>query len=335
MNDEFIITDLHNNGKYPIKVYSEQGKSMIYIIAYIIDNCNYNCQYCYNKMPRTFKSLNLDYLYTFISQMSENNLSGKRIGIGLIGGEPSLHPDILKFVNNIYNLDNKIFIEFFTNFSYPIDFYIQLLEKNVSVVASWHSINSDMNNYSFIEKIKSIPFKYYTNNQMVIRIMMGNNDWEYAKNAFFELREKYNDYIEISLLTDKSGPMMEYSKEQLREFQELKSTTPYNKELFILEYEDGSIQKFSMQDLFLNPQLNFKFWKCEAGLNNLYIHVDGNIYNCQSYYETNLKPIYNLNDCKGEYKKNMFKDCICKSQYCSCDFEVPKKRIFMNWYGHA
>jgi hypothetical protein len=87
------------------------------------------------------------------------------------------------------------------------------LEKNVSVVASWHSINTDMNNYSFIEKIKTIPFKYYTNNQMVIRIMMGNNDWEYAKNAFFELREKYNDYIEISLLTDKSGPMMEYSKE--------------------------------------------------------------------------------------------------------------------------
>ena len=36
------------------------------MLVYIADVCNYNCEYCYNKKPRTGKLLDLDELYKFV-----------------------------------------------------------------------------------------------------------------------------------------------------------------------------------------------------------------------------------------------------------------------------
>jgi molybdenum cofactor biosynthesis enzyme MoaA len=52
------------NEKY-IKVFSNFLQNTTYssIIVNIIDVCNYNCYYCYNKQPRTNIKLNLNKLY--------------------------------------------------------------------------------------------------------------------------------------------------------------------------------------------------------------------------------------------------------------------------------
>jgi hypothetical protein len=63
---------LMNNIKQPVLLYginlynNTDEKNLLYILAYIIDNCNYACSYCYNIKP--YKKINLDIknLYNYI-----------------------------------------------------------------------------------------------------------------------------------------------------------------------------------------------------------------------------------------------------------------------------
>jgi len=38
-------------------------------------------------------------------------------------------------------------------------------------------------------------------------------------------------------------------------------------------------------DMFLNTSYSFKYWKCNAGLDYFYIHANGDIYPCETYYD--------------------------------------------------
>ena len=67
------------------------------MLVYIADVCNYNCEYCYNKKPRTGKLLDLDKLLQFLIDMQQK--TKKRIAVELIGGEPTLHPGMLDFLD--------------------------------------------------------------------------------------------------------------------------------------------------------------------------------------------------------------------------------------------
>ena len=61
------------------------------MIINIIDLCNKKCSYCYNKIYRFDSILNLDFLEKFI----DNSLL--KIVFDIIGGEPTLHPDLYDF----------------------------------------------------------------------------------------------------------------------------------------------------------------------------------------------------------------------------------------------
>ena len=44
----------------------------------------------------------------------------------------------------------------------------------------------------------------------------------------------------------------------------------------------------------VTPEYNYRGWKCNAGLDYIYVHADGNVYHRQSYYQYSYKPIYNM-----------------------------------------
>ena len=58
--------------KYPIKQYSTEQHADINMLVYIADICNYNCEYCYNKKPRTNQLLDLEKLKTFLIDIQKN-----------------------------------------------------------------------------------------------------------------------------------------------------------------------------------------------------------------------------------------------------------------------
>jgi len=52
------VLEIYMINDFPIYISScnedENNKNYIHLKAYIIDNCNYNCYYCYNKKPRAY-----------------------------------------------------------------------------------------------------------------------------------------------------------------------------------------------------------------------------------------------------------------------------------------
>jgi molybdenum cofactor biosynthesis enzyme MoaA len=108
-----------------IKVlYDNSINDYIHILIYICDRCNYTCEYCYNARPRTLILMDLNILLSFLINIKIN--TRKKIYIEIIGGEPTLHPDLLDFCKKC-NTYTNITISVYTNFSQSIDYYIQLL----------------------------------------------------------------------------------------------------------------------------------------------------------------------------------------------------------------
>jgi sulfatase maturation enzyme AslB (radical SAM superfamily) len=114
-------------------VYSQllygNNKHISAIIVNIIDICNYNCYYCYNKKPRTNKILDLHALIHFIDWFS-NNINSNII-LFILGGEPTLHPQLFDFCVFLRKKYKNINCRIVTNFSYDIKKILTLLEYGI------------------------------------------------------------------------------------------------------------------------------------------------------------------------------------------------------------
>lgn len=329
--------------KYPILQYSEEQHTDINLLVYISDFCNYNCQYCYNKKPRLFKHLDLDVLYDFLVDMQ--NKTQKSIGVELIGGEPTLHPNLLDFFKKANTIPNMSF-SILTNFHKDLKYYLDLIDNyKIRIIPTWHSIPNDVKNTEFQNKVFSIPSRYFDYvydgkhwHNFFIRIMFEKQTFNYAKEFYLKLVNTIPEYIESSLVAD---PIPEsnikniktinydyqYTDEQLDEYYKLSDMITKYKQLYTVEYNDGSKDKLSYNDMFLNQDFTFHLWKCNAGKDYLYIHVNGDIFPCQSYYEAGKKKLYNIYD-NRKYDISKMMPTICQCKTCSCDFEIYKQKIF-------
>lgn len=312
--------------KQLVKQFVEQDSVPLNILAYTVDRCNFKCEYCYNRKPRRNTEIDINALSTFIRSIRDQTPVSRKINISLIGGEPTLHSRALELCQILLQLENTN-VELLTNFSQPVEYYLPLLENGVCIAASWHSKTDDKKNWDYVEKMKNIPEKYFARNQVEVRIMMENDNWENSRAVFNALYPRFKKYVEISLLTRDDGTSYEYTDKQLKEYNQLIILTKYKRDFFTLEYNDGTKKRVSFEDIYLNPRVNFHLWKCNAGQDYIYIHVDGTVYNCQSYYEHNRKPICNIFQTGLKYQKELFKPTICSVEYCSCDFDVYKEKI--------
>ncbi len=299
--------------KVPILIHEKNfyDNNYFWIIVYIADICNYNCEYCYNKKPRTNQLLNLDKLYDFIQYIK--NISQKNIFLEFIGGEPTLHPNLLSFLEKTKNICSKI--EILTNFSADIELYNNLLNNNTEIFASWHNSNTQFVNNAKRLKTKNITYC----------VMFENNNWKNSKHVFYELYNLYPESVETSLIGE-TDIKYSYTYEQLREYKNITDKILKYKNRYEVTYSDKSIEYKSFNDLYMNYNYNFKYWKCDAYLNHLYIHVNGDIYPCQSYYDYNANPIGNMYNI--QYKEKIrFKSVICKFNTCSCTYSLKKEKI--------
>lgn len=98
--------------------------------------CNLNCQYCVNQAnPKESK------IKKYIFSPGEKWVSAinrMKKSVILTGGEPTLHPDFIKIVNNI---NKKIPIIIYTNFCWKKEFlnkFIKELRRPVKIFGSYH-----------------------------------------------------------------------------------------------------------------------------------------------------------------------------------------------------
>ena len=318
---------------YGLQLYSKSSEDdLLYILAYIEDNCNYNCSYCYNIKPYTKIQLNLIKLYKYI-QYIKQKYPTKYIQLELIGGEPTLHPDLLDFCKKVSNIDN-ILIKIFTNLSASILLYNSLLiNKNIILIASWHSLKNDLLNINYITKIIQLLKKY--KNQIEVRIMyeifntknalnVANEILPYSNNMLFDLSFLFNPNSKLP-----ENTIFEYTKQQLNNFNIFHNqhNIRSNRKEFLIRYNDNTEELKTFTDMFCNKSYNFKRWLCNAGKNSLYIDYDGSVYPCVEYSCDNKKPIFNINNSLS-YLNYKFKPILCKLEFCSCDWDIKKKKIF-------
>ena len=305
--------------------FVKQDNTPLNVLLFIADQCNFACPYCYNRRPRTNKLVDLDLLYKFVEDMSQK--TKRRMNISLIGGEPTLHPGMLSFCKSILSNVPNSCVEVLTNFSQPLETYLEHLELGMKIAATWHGKQNDKQNLDYCKKMLRIPLKFFENDQVEVRIMFENDNWDNAEEVFRQMCPLFKKWVEISLVSDLDGKPYPYTKAQLDRYKELLMKLKYTRDFFTVRYRDGTEKQVSFNDMYLNPLVNFHLWRCNAGLDYIYVHCNGNVYNCQSYYEHDRKPICNIIQTQGEYKKELFKPTICSVDYCSCDFDVYKEKI--------
>lgn len=284
---------------------------MIFILAYIIDVCNYNCAYCYNEKPRTNKVLDLNRLYAFLEYLQKR--TKKNIDIELIGGEPTLHPNLIDFCQKLCSLP-KTHCSIYSNFSSNTSLYIQLLELGVGFTLSSHGQHED-----FAAKLDEIPFHYYKKNNINIRIMFEFNEYCNVKTLCEKLLIKYKDYFEPAIIQSNCSV---YSSKYIDFYNCIDKEV---RQKYVYTVVDAN-KKHKLLTVNMAEQhfKNFKYWLCNAGLEYFYIHADGNIYSCINQYEHRQMPLCNIN---SNFNNIQLKPMICMYDICPCIWEVYKKKI--------
>lgn len=148
---------------------------------YLTFACNLNCDYCainkYNLPENKSKSYSITKGEKWIEAI---NRIGKNVTF--TGGEPTLHPDFIKIINNI---DKKIFILVDTNFCWSDEFtqrYINEITRPVRFYGSYHPSSGKP------ERVIKVINKLREHNLIegVIHIVNPNDD-----DFFKEAQEKF------------------------------------------------------------------------------------------------------------------------------------------------
>lgn len=304
---------------YGTKLYDV--KRNLSIVLFLIDKCNYSCRYCGNKFPRTGYMLNLDKTYEELMKVSQM-IDGK-IFVDLLGGEPTLHPYFYSFCQKISQID-KFKISVYTNFSASREMYIDLFMKGIDIVPSWHSLPNDLDNSRFIDDV--IYVAHHINRRMHSRVMYEPYASKQSIKAFNMLHANSKTDVEFSLLVDAPQFKVEYSDEQLDEYLKCQNEVHQENNDICLKFDDGSSKLVGYYDLFKNDDVDFRFWKCNAGMDTLYVHSNGNAYPCPKFYTDNKKPIFNIYE---DGMKLLTHPLICtfKNSKCECDKEVMKQKV--------
>lgn len=311
------------------KVYSNFLADYFHLIAFVIDDCNYNCHFCYNIKPRTKQQLDLCALQQFIQNIYVQ--TGKNIFLELLGGEPTLHPDLLKFCIKSLKQMPCVKSYVFTNFSKPFNYYLELLKNNVALSITWHSKHDDITGQSFINKVKSIPMKFFKDPGIRLRILYEKSNIKNAMYAFDSLYAQYSEYLEFDLLSDIGSEKYVYTQKELDDFNDrIKSLKPATDNDYIFEYEDGNKKFLKFTDIVKQEKFNFNMWQCNAGKDCLYVHSDGCIYPCESYYFATVANVFN-GKMSSIYSKDTFKfkqKTLCKCTQCAWSWNIYKENIF-------
>lgn len=287
-----IITTTDNNDELLIEIN-------------IIDSCNLNCFYCSNLIngyQRKNTHLDLEQTYQLIDYLEKTYR--RPIRIIILGGEPTLHPNLYEFCKR---LSNNYIIEIFTNLQKPIDYYLAYnLLKNTLFRISYHNFNNNIS--SFKQKVL-----FLTKNNIKIKplyIMLNPKTFDSSIQLYNEIKTEIPcELVKIQDFSNSNS--INYSKTQLEQINQYSSTSTDN-----YVYMNGLKQNY--YDIAEN--ISFYHWLCHAGKDQLYIDLDGSIYPCKNI-KIHLGTIY-------DYKLLKLKSIICSNKGVCFNEITYRRKLF-------
>lgn len=218
-------------------------------------SCNFSCEFCVNKKHLSFDenkefNINFDILLQFIDKLAIN----KTIQIVLNGGEPTLHPGLLKF---LYQCKLKhINVNLYTNFSASYQLYKDIQNTNTIIIPTYH-----------INQINIDEFKYKANKLNLKDI-----------------------YVPIHNITELNEVQIYFSQYNIKP--QLIENFKYSNDIIKQLLENLNMRRQINIFQSINQSLN-KTHICNSLLSYMYINGDGNIYRCMFNEKTKLGNIYN------------------------------------------
>lgn len=307
--------------------------------AYIeIDNyCNSKCIYCYNNI-RSNEQLSLKDFENIILKL-------KKIGIKcviLTGGEPTLHPNLLKFLNILK--ENNMIVGMSTNGIKLNDEMIDFFAKNKSFIQV--SIDStDRETYRQIRKTDTLDIVINNIRKMLNRkinvdagIVLNNLSLVTLEQTIYELSKMGIATMHIEEVKDVGFAVDNFESLYIKDY------FAVLKKLYKIEQEIYPRSSIGMiEDILLrcvNTSCNNSCCNCMEG-NMIQIDLYGDIYHCknqgkQSYIGNIFKDDINIiqkdiEDFKLSFDKTECKDCkygyICRGG-CRTKIYANQKNLY-------
>lgn len=274
-----------------------------YITWECTTECNYACSYCWPSCHdgkyRWPDSNKTDKLINFIQNFS----NGNTVILDIMGGEPTLWPDLQRFCHAVseyslitFSSNGSRTARWWSNFSAPIN----------HLVFSFHPENANIDKFS---KMLSVVDTRYRTTVFILYHPLYKEKCLEAFDTFKNLN------LEISLKMKKiESSSIKYNiedeKNLLKDYYNCKiKMKTVDTDFFV----DG-IKVDAREFINLNKN-KFKGWKCNLGQNYRYIKANGDIYGASCASAMLLGNIYDNNISEPNAVK-------CEEEFCNCQSDL-------------
>ncbi len=309
--------------RHQMKHILNSNPDVIIITWNFTSTCNFNCEYCPGELHDSkYGFPNYNKALEFIKNVA---IAHKKVYIELLGGEPTLWPNLINFMKEITLISNNIIVHIGTNGSRTSrwwqDFCNSGLEMNSFLVFSYHPESIDDDLYYNNLKIAS------ENYLVVSSFMLDPRHIEKTKNLFekVKLELAVDCFLKIIRPNFHSVDLdSRYTEKDLEIFKSNNHEFYYDGRKFnkksniIAEKLPGKLylngQKQNYRQMIIDKKHNFQGWKCFAGSKRLFIKPNGNVWACSGVVGNKDFYLGNINDSVTLYNNHV----TCPVKYCSC-----------------
>ena len=294
-----------------IKKYGNHNYDIIHFSWTLIDYCNYSCYYCSEKHKLVDDSRNKT-ISTHQLIIQRLKRFDKPFNIDLFGGEPTLHPNLPKIIDDLIQIELCRVVNIITNLSRPIAYFEKINEKKSDKVFVLASFHLEYFNDGFIEKIIKINNMQHISLEVIVNLTEKSEDWPTIVN-FIEILKKNNIKYLLHSLQNTRLWSVEYKQEFFDTFKPLEYKIPG----YEFEYEDGTIKTFSNLEVQEKGLHQLTGVKCNPKY--FIFELDGTLKNVCTE-EIFKKIVFN--------SKDIDKEVTCSTETCGCEimYNFPKKQ---------
>ena len=299
------------------------------------NHCNYDCSYCgpwFN--GGTTEWCDYKKLVSFLESVLLQNPE-TIIFLQLKGGEPTQWPDLNKFLEVISTYDN-IYVGIITNLSRTKRFWQEINYSRVTrVMASFHAAQADTT--QFLENAK-VLWDHSDSIAISLLLLMDKPYFEKISDLKNRLENLEHPYDKLTRVTSPvrvllpNDTVTQYSNEEEKIINSLQGNfevpQPKNhasqdwlttiKDVNEHSLENSPPDDENLENKLQEEQLDYRGWKCYAGIRKLMIDSNGDIYGAQC-------KIMKLGNLNSTWEFNT-EPVTCSIRYCCClsDIQIPK-----------
>jgi len=312
-----------------IKIESNLPNNYLRIELFLFNVCNHRCWYCFpGSNEGTHRWPDYDLLIDNLSHLLnyyKQHQNKERFYFHIIGGEPTIWPNLTDFVSYFKENYNTL-ISISTNGSRTLKWWDENGQNFDHTMISCH--------HQFVDPahiIKVGDLLYSKNKSLSVKVLMDPTAWNQCVHLIETLKGSNKSWpIDAQEVHHHSIRYTEDQKKYLSKslkripnvFWWLKAQTIPDKKSTVT-FNDNSTKKVPHNWISLNSLNSFDGWKCNIGIDTLYIDKSGSI---QGACGENLYDLpYQFNIFDKNFKNNFNPKIIpttCTRNKCFCQPEI-------------